>query len=108
MAFSPVITQGWLVRGGGENTRCSYTCIMDPLVLEIAQKIMKSVNNFTLQGCVRPNSLVAFVQQPAETTEYKPGIYGCLTCLRKQPQKKQTGKVLPTVHAHMDCLIMCL
>ena len=39
-------------------------------------------------------------------TEYKPGINGRLKCLRKQPQEKQTGELLATIHAHMDCLIM--
>ena len=39
-----------------------------------------------------------FVKQPAERTEYKPGIHGHLimTCLRKQPQEKQTGELLAT------------
>ena len=50
--------------------------------------------------------MVALVEQPAETTEHKPGIHGCLTWLRKQPQEKQTGKLLATKHAHMDCLMM--
>ena len=32
-----------------------------------------------------------------------------LTCLRKQPQEKQTGELLATIHAHiLDCLIMYL
>ena len=55
---------------------------------------------------MRPHSLVAFVEQPAETTEYKPSIHGRLTCLRKQPQEKQTGELLATKHAHMDCQMM--
>ena len=58
----------------------------------------------SLQGRVRPHSLVAFVEQPAETTEHKPGIHGHLKCLRKQPQEKQTGELLATKYAHMDCL----
>ena len=33
---------------------------------------------------VRPHSLVAFVEWPAKTTEYKLGIHVRLTCLRKQ------------------------
>ena len=49
----------WLVGGGGEprsgkeNTRHirSYTCIMDPLVLELAQKVVKSVDNITTRSC---------------------------------------------------------
>ena len=57
----------------------------------------------SLQDRVRPHSLVAFVEQPAEMTDYKPGIHGHLTWLRKQPQEKQTGELLAT---HMDCLMM--
>ena len=78
---------------------------MDPLVLKIAQKVIKSVY-ISLQGCVRPYSPTAFVKQPVETTEYRLGITGRLTCLRKQPQEKQTGELLATIHAHMDYLIM--
>ena len=55
---------------------------------------------------MRPQSLVAFVEQAAETTEYKPGIHGRLTWLRKQPQEKQTGELLAIKHAHMDCPMM--
>ena len=61
--------------------KARYTCIMDPLVLEMAQKVVKSVQ----QGRVRSYNPVAFARQPAETNEYKPGIHGCL---RKQPQEK--------------------
>ena len=32
-----------------------------------------------MQDLVRPHSLVAFVEQPVEMTEYKPGIHGHLT-----------------------------
>ena len=46
-------------------------------------------------------SPVAFVLQPVD---YKPGIHGHLTCLRKQPQEKQTGELLATMHARMDCI----
>ena len=55
---------------------------------------------------MRPLSLVAFVEQPAETTEYKLSIHGRLTHLRKQPQEKQTGELLATKHAHMYSLMM--
>ena len=75
---------------------------MDPLVLEMAQKVVKSA----LQDHMRPHSLIAFVELPAETTEYKLNIHGHLTRLRKQPQEKQTGKLLATKHAHMDSLMM--
>ena len=91
----------------GKHTLCSYTCFMDPLVLKLAQKVVKPVDN-TLQGRVRPHSLVAFVGQPAETTEYKPGIHGRLIWLRKQPQEKQIGERLATKHAHMDCLMVSI
>ena len=29
----------------------SYTCIMDPLLVEIAQKVVKSVDNITARPC---------------------------------------------------------
>ena len=52
----------WLHRGGwlgvvgihevaGKHTLCSHTCIMDPLVLELAQKVVKSVDNITTRSC---------------------------------------------------------
>ena len=99
-----VVGRGWwgATKWRGKHTLCSYTCFMDPLVLELAQKVVKSVDN-TLQGHVRHHNLAAFVEQPAETTEYKPGIHGRLTWLRKQPQEKQAGELLATKHAHMDC-----
>ena len=50
--------------------------------------------------------MVAFVEQPAETTEYKLSIHGRLTRLRKQPQEKQTGELLATKHAHMNSPMM--
>ena len=55
---------------------------------------------------MKPRRLAAFVEQSAETTEYKLAFHGRLTCLRKQPQEKQTGKLLATIHAHMNCLMM--
>ena len=33
----------------GKYMPCSYTCIMDPLVLEMALKVMKSVDNHTIR-----------------------------------------------------------
>ena len=30
---------------------CSYTCITDPLVLEMAQKVVKSVDNTAKRSC---------------------------------------------------------
>ena len=35
----------------GKHMLCSYTCIMDPLVLELAQKVVKSVDNITTRSC---------------------------------------------------------
>ena len=114
-SFSPV-PQVITYRGGwsgvvgshkvvGKHTLCSYTCFIDPLVLEMAQKVVKLVDTITIRLC-ETSQLVAFVELPAEMTEYKPGIHGNLTCLRKQPQEKQTGELLATMHAHMDCLMM--
>ena len=52
---------------------------MDPLVLELAQKVVKSVDNITTRSCETSQPGIAFVEQPAETTEHKPGIHGRLT-----------------------------
>ena len=30
---------------------CSYTCMMDPLVLEMAQKVVKSLGGITTRSC---------------------------------------------------------
>ena len=35
----------------GKHTLCSYTCIMDPMVLEMAKKLMKSMDNHTARPC---------------------------------------------------------
>ena len=49
---------GWLgaTKWQGKHTLCSYTCFMDPLVLEMAQKVVKS----SLPDRVRTYNLVAF------------------------------------------------
>ena len=36
---------------GAGNMLCSYTCDMDQLVLEMAQKVVKSVDNITTRSC---------------------------------------------------------
>ena len=59
-----------------------------------------------MQGCMRPYRRLVFVQQPAETTEHKPGICGRPAFLRKQPYKKQTGELLAKIYAHIYCLII--
>ena len=43
----------------GKHTLCSYTCFMDPLVLELAKKVVKSVDNITTRSCEtsQPGSL---------------------------------------------------
>ena len=43
----------------GKDTLCSHTCIMDPLVPELAQKVAKSVDNITTRLCdtLQPSSL---------------------------------------------------
>ena len=48
-----VIDRGWwgATKWRGKHTLCSYTCFMDPLVLELAQKIVKSVDNITTRSC---------------------------------------------------------
>ena len=35
----------------GKHILCSYTCILDPLVLKMAQKVVRSVDNITLRPC---------------------------------------------------------
>ena len=47
----------------GKYMLCSYTCIMDPLVLEMAQKVVKSVK-ISLQGHVEPYILVVIIISP--------------------------------------------
>ena len=91
----------------GKHMLCSYTYFMDPLVLEMVQKVVESVDNTTTRSCEtsQPGS---FVKQPAETTEYKTGIHGHLTCLRKQPQEKQTGELLATKHANLYSEVVCV
>ena len=43
----------------GKHTLCNDTCIMDPLVLEMAQKVVKSVDNIITRLCetLQPSSL---------------------------------------------------
>ena len=89
-----VVGRGWwgATKWQGKHMLYSYTCFMDPVVFEMAQKVFKSVDIITIRLC-EPSQPV---EQPAETAEYKLGIHGCLTCLRKQPQEKQTGELLAT------------
>jgi len=76
--YKGVIGQRWwgATKWRQKHMLCSYTSFMDPLVVEMAQKVVKSVDVISLQSCVRPYSSVAFVYQPSETTEYKLGIHG--------------------------------
>ena len=48
-----VVGRGWwrATKWWGKHTLCSYTCFMDPLVLELAQKVIKSVDNITTRSC---------------------------------------------------------
>ena len=43
----------------GKHRLCSYTHFMDPLVLEMAQNVVKSVDNITARSCetLQPCSL---------------------------------------------------
>ena len=56
-----VVGRGWwgATKWRGKHTLCSYTCFMDPLVLELAQKVVKSVDNITTRSCEtsQPGSL---------------------------------------------------
>ena len=57
-----VITWRWLVGGGREPWKTHAVYINDQLVLEMAQKVVKSVDIvISLQGHVRSYSPVAFV-----------------------------------------------
>ena len=48
-----VVGWGWwgATKWRGKHTLCIYTCIMDPLVPELAQKVVKSVDNITTRSC---------------------------------------------------------
>ena len=50
--YMGVVGQEWweATKWRGKHTQCSYACIM-PLVLEMAQKVMKSVGNHTIKPC---------------------------------------------------------
>ena len=56
-----VVGRGWwgATKWRGKHTLCGYTCFMDPLVLELAQKVVKSVDNITTRSCEtsQPGSL---------------------------------------------------
>ena len=56
-----VVGRGWwgATKWRGKHTLCSYTCFMDPLVLELAQKVVKSVDNIITRSCEtsQPGSL---------------------------------------------------
>ena len=56
-----MVGPGWwgVMKWLGKHTLCSYTCFMDPLVLELAQKVVKSVDNITTRSCEtsQPSSL---------------------------------------------------
>ena len=70
-----VVGRGWrgATKWQGKHTLRSYTCCKDPLVLEWAQKVVKTEDNITTSLCKtsQPGSLV---EQPAETAEHKPGM----------------------------------
>ena len=87
-----MVGSGGKPQNGRENTHCVATLVLWIHWLLNGLKIVKSVDKITT-GRVKP---------------YKPVIHGRLTCLRKQPQEKQTGELWVTIHAHMDCLKMYL
>ena len=51
--YMRVVGQGWwgAKKWRGKQMLCNYTCIMDPLVLELAQKVAKLVDNITTRSC---------------------------------------------------------
>ena len=104
-----VVGWGWwgATKWRGKHTLCIHTCIMDPLVPELAQKVVKSVDNITTRSCETLQlgglcltaSRDSWIQTEHSWTSGTP---------QKQPQEKQTGELLATIHAPMDCLIMYL
>ena len=74
---------------------------------ELAQKVVKSVDNITTRSCETLQlgglcltaSRDSWIQTEHSWTSDMP---------QKQPQEKQTGELLATIHAPMDCLIMYL
>ena len=60
-----------------------------------------SVDNLTSQSCgnLQPAAWWLFIKS-AELTKDNLNTRGCPTCLRKQPQDKQTVKLLATTHTH--------
>ena len=72
---------------------------------ELAQKVVKSVDNITTRSCETLQlgglcltaSRDSWIQTKHSWTSDMP---------QKQPQEKQTGELLATIHAPMDCLIM--
>ena len=56
-----VVSQGWwgATKWRGKHTLCSYICITDQLVLELVQKVVKSVDNITTRSCktLKPGGL---------------------------------------------------
>ena len=81
--------------------------IIDPVVLEMAHKVAKSVDNITTRSCetLQPGSLCSTTSR---NDCMQRGIYRCLTCFRKQPQQNHTGELFATIHAHTDILMMYL
>ena len=59
--YIEVVGRGWwgATKWWGKHKLCSYTCFMNPLVLELAQKVVKSVDNITTRSCetTQPDSL---------------------------------------------------
>ena len=51
--LAKLVGWGWwgAMKWQGKHMLCSYTCIMDPLVLEMAQEIVKSVDNTITRLC---------------------------------------------------------
>ena len=70
------------------------TCIMDSLVPEMAQKVIKSVDNIAARLCE--------TLQPRSLCLNKPNMS------QKVASGKQTGELLPTIHARMDSPVMNL
>ena len=51
--YIAVVGWGWwgATKWRGKHMLCSYTCFMNPLVLKLAQKVVKSVDNITTRSC---------------------------------------------------------
>ena len=85
-----VVGRGWwgATKWRGKHTLCIHTCIMDPLVPELAQKVVKSVDNITTRSC-ETLQLGGLCLTASRAAGYKPSIHGRLICPRNSLRKSR-------------------